>query len=166
MSLSIRKFPAMTRPGKGSRPLKAGSCSCGGGLMDDGKAARLYRRPCALNRRAAAAVRTVTSIAETDAEIARGLNGVRVERHGLHDRDRLLHEHRDHVRRLVGDDVTELALLHHADSGGAEPERQKAIAVGGAAPTLEVSEHQGAALEAGAFAQDVADLFGQTSQPN
>src|SRR5436190_10902019 len=122
MSFSMRKLPATTRPGRGSSPWRDGSVS-EGGLM-----AAAWRRMITriVNIRA-------ELVAEADAEIARGLDRVRVEGDGLHDRDGLLDAHRHHVRGLVGDHVAELALLDHAHGGGAEAQRQEAVAVGGAA---------------------------------
>src|ERR1022692_142607 len=114
MSWSIRKLPATTRPGKGSRRFRAGSCSCGG-LMGGGATRDDTPASAFVNRRAAApGVAAVTSIAETNTEIARRLDRIRIERHSFHDRDGLFHQYRYHVRRLIRDDVAELSLLDHA----------------------------------------------------
>ena len=80
--------------------------------------------------------------------------------------DRLLHRHRHHVRRVVGHEVAELALLDHAHRRGAEAQRQQPIAVRRAAAALQVPEHQRADLEAGGLAQVVADLLGDAAEAN
>ena len=71
-----------------------------------------------------------------------------------------------HVRRMVGDDVAELALFHHAHGRRAEAQRQQAVAVRRAAAALQVAEHQRPDLEAGRLAQVGADLLGEAAQPD
>ena len=71
--------------------------------------------------------------------------------------------HRHHVRRLVGDDVAELALLDHAHGGGAEAEGEEAVAVGGAAAALQVAEDERPHLEARAGRELGADLLGEAA---
>src|SRR5262249_44406754 len=127
----MRKFPAITRPGMGSRLAIPGSCSWGGVMKRAGPAGwylafgepdRLPEDPSedpaedpSEDPEVAADSRFARErlIAQADAEIARGLDGVRIEGDGLHRGDRLLHRHRHHVRRIVRDDVPELSLFDH-----------------------------------------------------
>src|SRR5262245_38567222 len=142
----MRKFPPTTRPGMGSRLAIPGSVSWGG-LMYETLAGMISAFPHARKGTAFTGPRPLSSVAQADAEVARRLHRVGVERDGLHRRDRFLHLDGHHVRRNVGDDVAELSLLDHAHGRRAEAQRQQTVTVRGAAAALQVAEHQRPHLE-------------------
>src|SRR5690349_5095852 len=85
------------------------------------------RRSASSELTGCAAAAMGTSVAERDAERARGEHAFAVERHALHASGRLLQRHVVDARRVDGDHDPVLALGERADGGGAEGETEHAI---------------------------------------
>src|SRR5574341_149717 len=100
------------------------------------------------------------SVAEADPQVARGNDGVGIERHALRSGERLFDRHGHDGGRLQGHHVPEALFGDQAHGGGAEAQSQQAVERGRAAAALQVSQYERAGLLPGQLLDGVGHAIG------
>src|SRR5690606_24278807 len=124
-----------------------------------GERANLIRIPNGIQ-----AFRTAgTSVAEGDAQVARGPDGIGIRRDALDPADRLLEGHGPDLGRVERDHRAGVAVGDGSHGRRAEPERDQPVVRGRRAAPLQVAEHDRPGLDPGPLADLAGDAFGDPS---